>query len=189
MMKKILLSIVIILILASCSKPAINFEYELNEDTNEITITGYKSDTKISEFDNVKIPADIDGYPVVGIKDMAFLNLYIESVEIPDSVWVIGEKAFAYCVKLYKVTLSNNLSSISNGMFMGCALRSITIPESVTTIGNLAFSYCSELKNINIPESVISIGKSAFYGCYSLSDEVKEHILQINPEAFDDPEI
>lgn len=39
---------------------------------------------------------------------------------IPDSVLTIGEMAFKSCIRLRKVKLSNNIVSISAGVFANC---------------------------------------------------------------------
>lgn len=65
---------------------------------------------------------------------------------IPDSVEVIGQRAFYACSKL---TL-------------------VDIPHSVTLIEDEAFCSCTGLKSIVIPPSVKSIGRAAFYSCIAL---------------------
>jgi|GEM_PF-2501887 len=62
------------------------------------------------------------------------------SYSVPESVVVIGYRAFAHC---------DNLESVE-------------IPEGVTTIETYAFSICERLANINIPDSVSVIGEKAF---------------------------
>ena len=69
------------------------------------------------------------------------------SFTIPDSVTIIGERAFCNCT----------------------SLTSIEIPDSVTSIGSYAFYNCISLTSIVIPDSVTSIGSSAFAGCTSLT--------------------
>ena len=67
---------------------------------------------------------------------------------IPDSVTSIGNNAFA-ATDLVTVTLSANLTSISDELFYNCgSLTSITIPDSVTSIGSYAFGSCNSLESI-----------------------------------------
>ncbi len=84
-------------------------------------------------------------------------NFKARSVEIPNTVTSIGEKAFAGC----------------------SMLQEINIPESVTEIGEKAFENCMSLSSIIIPESVKSIGKDAFKGCeYLLAISKPAHISE-----------
>ena len=81
------------------------------------------------------------------IADCAFWESgRITSIEIPNTVIIIGSQAFASCFDL----------------------TSITIPDSVTSIGRNAFYQCSSLTTVTIGNGVTSIGDSAFVPCYSL---------------------
>jgi hypothetical protein len=72
----------------------------------------------------------------------------LASVEIPNSVTRIGERAF-----------------------FGCSgLTSVVIPDSVASIGEHAFSSCSELASVTIGSGVTSIGTYTFTGCDNLKD-------------------
>ena len=72
----------------------------------------------------------------------------MNSVDIPNSVTIIGDNAFYKCY----------------------CLTSLTIPNSVTTLGEYAFQHCTELTSIIIPNSVKYIGWDAFSDCANLSD-------------------
>ncbi len=65
-------------------------------NNNNIAISGCVDGTT-----NLKIPATIEGYPVVEIIDEAFKNnTSINSIEIPESIVTIGEDAFYGCKNL-----------------------------------------------------------------------------------------
>ncbi len=68
-----------------------------------------------------------------------FWCLYIETVELPDTIKSIGKDAFWYCYTLSKINLPEGLESIYSGAFWGTTCR-IIIPRSVTFIGSSAFS-------------------------------------------------
>ena len=70
-----------------------------------------------------------------------------ENTVIPNTVTIIGSKAFA-----------------------DLGFTSIAIPNSVTSIGEQAFCQCILLQSITIPNSVKSIEDRAFYRCYSLQE-------------------
>ena len=54
----------------------------------------------------------------------------MKSIKIPDSVTLIGGKAFHRCAGLTNVTIPDSVTSIGYGAFAGCSnLKSITIPK------------------------------------------------------------
>jgi len=77
----------------------------------------------------------------------------LTSIDLPESVRKIDEKAFKDCVNL----------------------TSIVIPDSVTEIGASAFSGCTNLTSIIIPNSVKEIGEDAFKGCANLNVTCSPH--------------
>ena len=85
------------------------------------------------------------------------------SINIPNSVTYIGDKAFFGCDKLTSITIPNNVTSIGSAFSYCRNLKSVTIPNSVTSIENYAFRGCTNLSSITIPNSVTSIGEYAFY--------------------------
>ena len=97
----------------------------------------------------------------------------VEKITIPDSVTEIGECAFFFFEgnpNLKSIELGNSVEIIGAEAFYGCTgLTEINIPNSVTTIGDEAFYYCSSLTSITIPDSVTTIGDYAFRYCNSLT--------------------
>ncbi|MDR0506049.1 MAG: leucine-rich repeat protein [Dysgonamonadaceae bacterium] len=86
---------------------------------------------------------------VTSINNWAFSDYNtLKSVNIPNSVILIGDAAFIYSA-LETVNLGN-VSSIGAGAFYNCIyLKTLTIPESVTSIGNSAFCNCESLTSVN----------------------------------------
>lgn len=84
------------------------------------------------------------------IQPFAFNLCYnLTSVEIPDSLTVIGEKVFYNCTKLQTLDIreGSRLVSIGDYAISGCvSLSKIYIPASLTTIGNGAFRNTSFTK-------------------------------------------
>ena len=127
---------------------------------------------------------------LIEIGEKAFEKTDIESIIIPKSVRVIGEKAFSDCKKLYGLAFEqcSELREIQQGAFGNCFnLHNIILPENVETIGENAFyvgktdvittiklnenlvhinpcAFCNRtIRDIYIPKSVEFIGKSAFH--------------------------
>lgn len=148
-------------------------------DDGTAAITQYKgTSTQIS------IPSALDGYTITKVQD-GFYDSDIESLTMSDNIIDIS-RAFMYCTKLSKVTLSNNITVIDTSAFGGCeSLQSITIPNKVTEIGAYAFALCKSLNNVYIPSSVKTIKDNAFHGCESLkSITIPDTVVTIYDRAF-----
>lgn len=92
---------------------------------------------------------------------------------IPNSVAIIGNKAFSYCESLTSIVIPNSVTEIGSYAFNGCTgLQGISIPESVTSIGSYAFSGCQSVTTVFIPKSVTNIGIGALSSCSSLNSIV-----------------
>jgi hypothetical protein len=65
------------------------------EDYSYTTTNGTITITKYTGPGGAVIPREINGLPVITIGDYAFLQTYVTSVTIPNSVTNIGEGAFA----------------------------------------------------------------------------------------------
>lgn len=98
---------------------------------------------------------------VVSIDNRAFYNTKLVSVEIPESVKIIGSSAFSFSRFLTDVSLPSSISEISNWAFSWTGITSITIPNTVKSIGEYSFAY-SSLIDIELPISVESVGENAF---------------------------
>lgn len=121
-------------------------------------------DTKISK---IEIP---DSIYMLG--DMAMASCRnLEEVVLPDSITYIGNAMFFENKVLKKVTLPSGLENIPEMTFIeNTSLESITIPSSVKNIGWSAFEKCEKLTNVVIPDGVESIGMFAFRNCSALKE-------------------
>ena len=69
----------------------------------------------------------------------------IKNISLPDTITIESE-AFADCVNLQTISLSNELTKIGDSAFNNCSnLTEIFIPVSVTEIGSNAFKGCTNL--------------------------------------------
>ena len=84
---------------------------------------------------------------------------------IPNSVKVIGEKAFYFCTYLTSVHIPNSVTRIESHAFFLCSkLKSIEIPSSVKRIGDSAFDMCMGLTSVTCYATTPpQIGVSVFY--------------------------
>ncbi len=118
----------------------------------------------------LKIPEEIEGYPVTEIGFSAFSSRPTKFVQIPKTVKWIGCSAFTLS-KLETITIPGNVLGIRAYAFHGCdQLKSVKISEGVQKIEAYAFSSCRHLKEVSIPESLTSLGCASFSGCASLQN-------------------
>ncbi len=83
--------------------------------------------------------------------------------EVPSSVNIVDDMAFAFHSELKSVIIPQSVTSIGTYTFAMCqSLTDIVLPEGITSIGEGAFYNCTSLKRVTIPSSVTSIGNGAF---------------------------
>ena len=117
-------------------------------------------------------PKIIPFNPDFEIEDGVLLKYIGKSanVDIPNTVRIIGERAFYNYYILTNVTIPDFVTSIKNWAFYECfSLQSITIPKTVKNVGAFAFSGCKTLSSITIPNSVTSIGIGPCARCTQLN--------------------
>ena len=158
-----------------------DWKINISEEGN-ISIKEYKGSSE-----NVAIPDNFDGFPVVSIGGNAFQNKgSLISVTIPDSVTLIGRSAFNSCPKLKSVVIGKSVETISGCAFYDCkSLEKIVIPDSVKKIGSSAFYECKNLTSVDFGNSLEEIGDEAFYYCSSLTSVViPDSVKDIGYQAF-----
>ena len=153
-------------------------------DKDEVIITGY---SEAIDKSTISIPDKIDGHPVTMIYEFAFCGLEnTKTINIPDSVKVIGAEAFAWCENLQTINIPTIVTTIDAAAFAGNnKLQSITIPDSVPELGAGAFILCENLTNVTLPNTISSIPYGTFAGCVSLKKiDIPSSVKTIEKEAF-----
>lgn len=152
------------------------FEYRKTDDGYEILLYRQKKNPDITE---ITIPSEYNGEPVTGIAYFAFKRaVYIRRVHFPESISVIGGRAFWYADRLEAIILPRGITHIGDRAFGHCtAVRTLEIPEGIKTIGSRAFKYCG-ITSAVLPKSVERVEKFAFEGCSDL-----ESVVFLNPAA------
>ncbi len=135
---------------------------------------------------------------ITSIGKAAFSGCNLSTIDFPEGLTYIGDKAFGYNLDLTNIVFPDGLEYIGDNAFQYCMYddgtnASITIPESVTYLGSEAFfycyhlteanilanikyiyantfSYCSNLATVFIPKAVLSIGNQVFYACSKLEE-------------------
>ena len=132
------------------------------------------------------IPSEYDGVPVIEMGFGAFSSGTFSSVNIPNSIKIIGYDAFQYCKNLKSISIGDNVVEIKSNAFEGCSnLSSVTLGDGIKEISYCAFKNCTSLNSISIPSGVEEIASSAFSGCSSLKSLILPNGLKnIGSSAF-----
>jgi hypothetical protein len=117
-----------------------------------------------------RVYCDGINYDVAAIAPRAFWQSQVTEVQIPNSVTMIGEAAFADADQLASITLPLGLTAVSRYMLAGTAVTHVVLPEGVTDIGMGAFEDCTSLRTVFLPISLQTIGERAFGYCTYLNE-------------------
>ena len=154
---------------------------------------------------DIVIPSSVsageDSYLVTEVGEHVFSGKKnIASINIPNTIQVIGYNAFYECSNLYSVMIpsiedwckiyfngyySNPLRYATRLLVGGKVYTSLEIPETVTTLNSYVFAGFKELKSIVLPDNLIAIGQYAFENCSNLTTAVlPTQLTSIGPSAF-----
>ena len=138
-----------------------------------VTITKYNGNEN-----NIEIPSEINGEPVVEIGHCVFKDCdYLTEIIIPESVEKIGSETFAGCKNLKHIKICSDAATYTYDTFAGCTGLASAGPIGSgadmefgwkNRIPDHAFSYLENLSEVNLPDSIASIGIHAFHGCEKL---------------------
>lgn len=106
---------------------------------------------------------DLSSGNIVSLPERAFADMVsLEKIIFPSSLRMIGRQAFSG-IKA-EITLNENFTEITDGMFYGYLGTELTLPSTVVSIGREAFRNASNLKSLTLPASVRYISEYAFAG-------------------------
>lgn len=169
---------------------ASEFKYNYDATIEGVVITGYTGDAK-----RIRVPSELDGDTVKKLEGEYYHGTYYPAidtctyVEIPDTVTVIGDYAFASWSyegsPLEEIILPEKLESIGKEAFHECKkLTSIKIPEGVTTIEKKTFGSCTALEEVIFPSTLTSIGFNAFGASGLKKIEIPDTVTELDTEIF-----
>ena len=154
------------------------FDYTLNGAGDEYSVglkaeykTLFESSTDSSIPTDIVIPATYNGLPVTEIVANGFTGYKVlRSVELPESIKIISNSAFAYCESLEDFTMGNGVEIIAENAFLRCAsLNNIELSNNLKTIRESAFFGCATFTSIVIPDSIESLLGHIFHSCPNLT--------------------
>ena len=104
--------------------------------------------------------------------------------EMPKSVKMIGEGAFAHCHNLETIDISA-VTSIDDYAFAVCQqLQDVTLNPSLNYLGEAAFLKCESLTSMSIPDAITTIRNRTFYGCHNLADLNLNNVTTLCDRSF-----
>lgn len=138
------------------------YQYNISYENNPSSLTQYHPD---GDYSSIKdSPRGI------------FEGSSLSAVSVPQTMRVVGDRAFYNSYNLNNVTFGRGIVTIGNEAFKDCAsLAAVELDGSgegvsqLEEIGNEAFSGCSSLGSLTLPNSVRSLGNFCFYNCRRLS--------------------
>lgn len=114
------------------------------------------------------IPSSYQGGTINEIAAGAFSGQNaMKGIVIPETVQIIGDRAFSHCIGLETVEFSGNstLMSIGASAFeYTYNLRNVTLPNSLKSIGTKAF-YVSGIEEVTMPDELTVVGRQIFQEC------------------------
>jgi len=157
------------------------FEYEYSEEFGGIIIRKYKG-----KNNNIIIPAQIDGKPVVAMGNESTTGEYqgiLEDIFNEELVRVTTESVFQN--KIVGVVLPDGMKVIGKAAFaQNSSLRSIIIPDSVTHIGDYAFYECDSLTQVTLPYGISGVTRAGFNKSVEISVIIPYGVTSIEEAAF-----
>lgn len=185
------------------------FTYELKGNGTAV-IT--KFDWSKHSGGDVYVPRSIDGYNVAEIGELAFSNSAVGytsayddpkligkevAIVLPDTITIIGEKAF-FCTKITSCIIPANVHTIGAGAFAGC----VNLPMHAVNSQNKTFAVIdgvlfnkaqkelvsmplkTVVREYSIPNGIRSIGDYAFYGHRNIQLNFTDTVVSIGNYTF-----
>lgn len=136
------------------------------------------------------------------IGNQAFANSGLVTVNLPDSLYHIGDGAFSACPSLYGFLINGDTNGksvcfkvINSVLFSGTGSKliayptasaaSYNIPEGVLSIAPYAFAGATQLTKVTFPASLSKIESYAFYDCNNLQElNLPQSLRHIGHGAF-----
>ena len=94
----------------------------------------------------------------------------ITAVVIQSGITKIGEKSFAECKNLNRVTIPNTVTEIDGYAFEKCAsLTEVTIPDSVELMSYYVLRDCTSLRTLSFGSGLIGYGAGIVDNCLNIT--------------------
>lgn len=108
------------------------------------TIGSYAFASVINNFEYIRIAPSVEKIGDFAFSGCTLLNQVIFEQEEATETLELGKSTFAYCARLKKVAISDKITKIPAGMFMGCitllSTQDLVLSEATEEIGEGAFA-------------------------------------------------
>ncbi len=140
----------------------IPYTYEILDD-GTVEITSYTGHRRY-----ISIPEKIEGRVVTSIGKGAFYQQgNIREINLPSQLKTIKSSAFEGCSSLLSIQIPDTVTSIGERAFYDCVRMSsieLSTSSQLTTVGQWAFASCGRIEAIDLPSTVESVDATAFLG-------------------------
>lgn len=107
----------------------------------------------------------------------------LRTIELPDTVTSIAERAFMDCYGLETINLENVDELVQYAFFGATGLTSVKLKNS--TVAKSAFQDCTALESVEFLGENVTIGEYAFKGCTALREMIgQDKVTSIGAYAF-----
>ena len=156
-------------------------------DFSAVCSTGQVLYYKIIDYGEVNVCYNLQNPELLGGHIRIPRTVSIKGVELPTTMFYIGDRAFYRCTDLRIIEMPKTLTSIGVSAFEGCtSLIDVVMPSSVTEMGAFAFKDCSEMRHIVLSHGLTEIPEGAFMNCRSITDFlIPASVIYFGCHAFD----
>lgn len=107
----------------------------------------------------------------------------LRTIELPNTVTSIAERAFMDCYGLETINLENVDELVQYAFFGATGLTSVKLKDS--TVAKFAFQNCTSLESVEFLGENVTIGEYAFSGCTALREMIgQDKVTSIGAYAF-----
>ena len=146
-------------------------------------------------LEDVNIPAEVEGCPVVAIYSILPCNDYdnagkiadkVRTATIPDTVEFLMEGAFEDLSNLRSVTFGARVKYMQPNAFRDCTLlTAVALPDALEVVPICAFESCVALTSVSFGKNVKTIDVCAFYDCPHLKKvTLPDSVMSLEKQSF-----
>lgn len=138
----------------------------------------------------IQLPSEVEyagnSYRVREIGRCAFAYSSIEHIDMPNSIEVVGDRAFDSCEKLTEIIFPDSIHTIGEAVLNECDnLVSVRLSNNLRRLEKYSLYGCINLRKVELGNGLQYIGKEVFHSCDELTEiELPASIEMMAEEAF-----